>query len=222
MSRDEGRRSEGLGSSFGLARLYAIADVDTWGEDQIVSLVERWQLWGVRCIQLRAKRLPSTRVQALAHRCMDRLDGETHFWINDHPEVARAVGAAGVHLGQDDLEAAVARDLLAQGQWIGRSTHDLEEALTAEADSDVDIVAVGPIFETGSKTDPEPTVGLRLLSEICARVTKPVVAIGGITPDSAATVIRSGAASVAMIGALRGPDPERTTRGLLDSLSSIP
>lgn len=201
-----------------LAPLYAIADTDTWGEERIAGLLVRWQRWGIRCIQLRAKGASATRVEELARMCASRLDPVTSFWVNDHPEVARAVGASGVHLGQRDLAPYLARRVLAPGQLIGSSTHDLEQALAAQADPDVDVIAVGPIFETRSKADPDPAVGLDTLATICRQVTKPVIAIGGISVETAQDVLRAGASSVAVIGALHGNDPERSTRRLVAAL----
>lgn len=204
-----------------VAPLYAIADVDTWGEAQIEALIENWQSWGVECIQLRAKNLAGRRLEELAERCFARLTGSTQFWINDHPQLAGSLGATGVHLGQQDMPPREARRLLGRAQCIGRSTHDLGQALAAEADPHVDVVAVGPIFETRSKADPDPPVGLSGLKMICERTTKPVIAIGGIGPDAATEVLMAGASSVAMIGALNTDAPERTIRHLLESLNAV-
>lgn len=203
-----------------VAPLYAIADTGTWGEAGIEDLVAQWQDWGVRCIQLRAKDLPRSRVEKLARRCIARLDAGTRFWVNDHADVARDVGATGVHLGQEDMSPAAARELLEADQRIGRSTHNLEQAVEADLDPDVDVVAVGPIFATRSKANPDPTVGLEGLAAICSRVDKPVVAIGGIGLQTVPRVMQAGAASVAMIGALQGAGAERTIRQLLDSLNA--
>ena len=208
------------GPAHALAPLYALADTGAWQESRIVDLITQWQDWGIRCIQLRAKNLPRARVEQLAHECAARLSPGTRFWINDHPEVAAAVAATGVHLGQEDMAPSEARKLLRPGQRIGRSTHDLDQALQALADPDVDVIAVGPIFPTRSKVDPDPTVGLDGLAAICSRVDKPVIAIGGITSETASATMRAGASSVAMIGALRGAEAEETIRQLLDSLNA--
>ena len=205
-----------------VAPLYAIADADTFGVESLPDWFERWQRWGVRCIQVRAKGLTAGQVEMLARRCMTGLRAQTRLWINDYPEVARSVAATGVHLGQEDEQPSVARRALAPGQLIGLSTHDFDQALAAQADPDVDVIAVGPIFETRSKENPEPAVGLQTLRRICSQVHKPVVAIGGIGGDTAPSVIRSGASSVAMIGALRSTDPEQTTRSLVDALRVQP
>ena len=210
------------GETSAVAPLYAIADAATWGAESLPPWFERWQRWGVRCVQLRAKGLGATEVENLARKLAAKRYPETSLWINDHPEVARRVAAKGVHLGQEDVQPSVARHVLAPGQLIGLSTHDLDQALAAQADPNVDVIAFGPIFETHSKVNPEPTVGLAMLAEICAQVSKPVVAIGGIGIDSAPEVLRAGASSVAMIGALRSADPERTTRALVELLSVRP
>jgi thiamine-phosphate pyrophosphorylase len=121
--------------------------------------------------------------------------------VNDRPDVARVAGAYGVHLGQDDLPPSLARIVLAEGQVIGCSTHNLKQALDADA-GPADYIAVGPVFTTSTKEDAAPVVGLEPLKEICRQIRKPVVAIGGITLDSAMDVLRCGVASVAVIGDL--------------------
>ena len=121
--------------------------------------------------------------------------------INDRVDVAAAVRADGVHLGQDDLPPDRARAILAPGAIIGFSTHNLKQALEADSTS-ADYVAFGPVFQTSTKENPDPVVGLEQLAEISRRVSKPLVAIGGITLERAASVIEAGAASVAVISDL--------------------
>jgi thiamine-phosphate pyrophosphorylase len=118
--------------------------------------------------------------------------------VNDRVDVALLAGAAGVHLGQTDLPPAAARQILGPGRIIGFSTHNLEQAV--EADSlPVDYIAVGPVFETSTKDNPDPVVGVEKLAMICRAVKKPVVAIGGITLDNAKAALSAGAVSVAVI-----------------------
>ncbi|MFQ5926563.1 MAG: thiamine phosphate synthase, partial [Terriglobia bacterium] len=118
--------------------------------------------------------------------------------VNDRADVAWLAGAAGVHLGQQDLPVAAARALLGPERLIGVSTHTFTQVEAADATL-ADYVAFGPIFPTGTKVDAEPTVGLERLREIRARVQKPLVAIGGITPANAAQVLAAGADAVAVI-----------------------
>ena len=142
--------------------------------------------------------------------------------INDRADVALALGADGVHLGQDDLPPAAARQLLGDEAVLGFSTHNVAQAIEASR-LPINYVAIGPIFPTASKDRPHPVVGLDGLS--CVRAMTgdmPLVAIGGITTLTARAVLEAGADSVAVIGALRGPTPEvvsRITRDLLASLS---
>lgn len=122
------------------------------------------------------------------------------FIINDHPEAAVAVDADGVHLGQQDLPVRLARRLLGQGKIIGRSTHSLDQALTAEREG-ADYLGVGPIFATPTKPSYGP-VGLTLIRLVAPRLRAPWVAIGGINAANAAEVVRAGAHGVAVVRAV--------------------
>ena len=118
------------------------------------------------------------------------------FVVNDDVEAALALAADGVHLGQSDAGAEVAR---ASRLLLGRSVSTLEQAL----DADADYLGAGPVWETPSKSDADPALGLAGLREICAAVAVPVIAIGGIDVTNAADCIRAGAAGVAVIRAAR-------------------
>jgi len=162
---------------------------------------------GVRLIQLRDKHASSGELYASAMSIGDLIQkaGGT-FILNDRADVARAVDADGVHLGQDDLPVAAARQILTPGKLIGYSTHVLEQATAADSSS-ADYVAFGPIFPTASKVNPDAVVGLEGLREARKATRKPLVAIGGITLENARAAIDAGADSVAIISALVGaPD----------------
>jgi thiamine-phosphate pyrophosphorylase len=118
--------------------------------------------------------------------------------VNDRVDVALLAGASGVHLGRSDLPPGLARKILGPSQIIGCSTHDLSQALQADNEG-VDYIAVGPVFPTTTKTNADPAIGLDGLREICSRVRRPVVAIGGIRMETAQDVFRCGAAAVAVI-----------------------
>ena len=124
------------------------------------------------------------------------------FVVNDDVEAALALEADGVHLGQDDAGAGRAR---AAGLFLGRSVSTLEHALAADAD----YLGAGPVWETPSKLDADPALGLDGLHEICAAVEIPVIAIGGIDASNAADCIRAGAAGVAVIRAATDPGLRR-------------
>ncbi len=130
------------------------------------------------------------------------------FIVNDDVNAAVALGADGVHLGQGDAGAAQAR---ASGLLLGRSVASLEEALAADAD----YLGAGPVWETPSKADAEPPIGLDGLREICAAVGVPVVAIGGIDASNAAGCITAGAAGVATIRAATDPGVRRSVDAAL-------
>ena len=141
--------------------------------------------------------------------------------VNDRADIALAVGADGVHLGQDDLPPAAARELLGERAVIGFSTHNAEQAREA-ARLPVNYIAIGPIFETSSKENPDPVVGLEGLRRVRQVVGQiPLVAIGGVRPENLPEVLRAGADSVAVISLLLARDPseiETRTRAILASL----
>ena len=154
---------------------------------------------GVRLIQLRSKQSASRDFLADASALLQALPSTSKLIVNDRVDVAVLAGAAGVHVGQDDLPAAAARALLGPEGIVGLSTHSQTQVEAAES-APVDYLAFGPIFATATKTDHEPVVGCAQLREARRRTTKPLVAIGGITPATAAQVIEAGADSVAVIG----------------------
>jgi thiamine-phosphate pyrophosphorylase len=199
---------------------YAILDVGPDEAGDAAALRARAeQLLAARpgCLQVRAKHAGAAALMALARPLLEacRAAG-VPFCVNDRLDVALAIRADVVHLGQDDLplsdmlrvrELAGARDLV-----IGFSTHDRQQALVAAAGG-ADYIAVGPIFGTASKVNPDPTVGLPALAEICRLVAVPVIAIGGITPETASDVARAGAAGAAIIAAVeRAADPTAAGR----------
>lgn len=133
--------------------------------------------------------------------------------INDHPDVAAAVGADGVHLGQTDLPTATARRILGQGKLVGRSTHSLDQALAAEREG-ADYLGVGPIFATPTKPTYWP-VGLSLMQLVAPRLRIPWVAIGGIDASNVRSVVRAGARCVAVVRAVTGAaEPAAAARTL--------
>jgi thiamine-phosphate pyrophosphorylase len=195
-----------------LPRLYAIVDPLDTGRSP-VELAEAFLRGGARLLQLRLKPPWTTRdmlAAAARIRVLARA-ADALFVVNDRPDVARAVGADGVHLGQDDLPVAAARSVLGPGYLIGVSTHDLAQ-VQAAIDDQVDYIAVGPVYATTTKGDPLPGRGLELVRRARATVACPLVAIGGITPDRAAAVCAAGADTIAMIAALvRAPDVAAAT-----------
>jgi len=140
--------------------------------------------------------------------------------VNDRPDVAVILGADGVHLGQDDLEPRAVRSLLSPGTLLGVSTHDLEQLRRAR-DEPVDYVAIGPVFATRSKAEPDPVVGLATVRAARALTSRPLIAIGGITEDNARSVAEAGADGLAVISALLSqPDLAAAARRFAAVLAS--
>jgi thiamine-phosphate pyrophosphorylase len=133
--------------------------------------------------------------------------GGVRYVINDRSDVARMLGADGVHLGQEDLPPAGVRAIVGPDVWIGFSTHS-EAQLRAGDREPADYLALGPIFATGSKENPDPVVGLAELARLRPLTAKPLVAIGGITRDNVRQVLEAGADAVAVISDLLSGDLE--------------
>jgi len=141
--------------------------------------------------------------------------------VNDRPDVAYLAEADGVHVGQDDLDPEQARSVIGAGRWVGVSTHNLEQFRKAAASS-ADYIAVGPIFQTSSKANPDPVVGMELLQRVRTLTEKPIVAIGGITLERAADVLAAGADSVAVVSdILKAKDPAGKAREYIQRLEAV-
>jgi thiamine-phosphate pyrophosphorylase len=120
------------------------------------------------------------------------------FFVNDRPDITYLAGANGVHVGQDDLTVEQARALVGPHRWVGVSTHNREQFERAVLTS-ADYVAIGPVFATTSKANPDPVVGTELLRQLRPLTQKPIVAIGGIRLENAPEIIQAGADAVAVI-----------------------
>jgi thiamine-phosphate pyrophosphorylase len=203
-----------------LPRLYVILDaalLTVPEKDCARNLVDA----GVRLIQYRNKNA-STRqlfdasrelaafLNPLGVRCI----------VNDRADVAALAGADGVHVGQDDLAVEQARAVLGERKWVGVSTHN-EKQFRDAMETSADYIAVGPIFSTGSKANPDPIVGVDFIREMRALTDTPIVAIGGITLERAAEAVDAGADSVAVISdILRAENPGKRARQYLDLLEN--
>lgn len=179
--------------------LYAIIDLDA--ADHPLELTFKALNAGCAFVQLRAKHADDATFLAIAKRMRSACThAEVPFVINDRADIARLVHADGLHLGQDDLSVREARCVVGEMK-IGRSTHDLDQAVRADADG-ADLIAFGPVFATRTKENPDPVVGLKSLETVSQTVSRPVVAIGGISPENASEALRAGARYVAAISAL--------------------
>lgn len=195
--------------------LYVVTDVKVSRGLGHVESARRALKGGADVIQLRDKHLPSRELYDLAVEMTQLAHGYGALLIvNDRLDIAIASGADGAHLGQDDVPVKEARKLAPQNFIIGASVGNIDEALAAERDG-ADYVALSPIFSTPSKSDAGPGHGLGVLADIRRSVRVPVIAIGGITPANAASVIKAGADGVAVISAVIGQtDVERAAREL--------
>lgn len=188
--------------------LYVILDRGAARGRDLGDLLAAAVAGGCRMVQLREKTWPSGQLLPLAERLRARCaaDGVT-FIVNDRVDLALVVEADGVHLGQDDLPARVARPLLRPGMLLGISTHSVAQARAAQADG-ADYVAVGSIFATATKPDFE-LVGPDLVRILRSEIRVPLIGIGGITHDNVQEVIRAGADGVAVISAVGAADDPR-------------
>ena len=171
---------------------------------------------GATCVQLREKNCGTREFMAEARTVRAILAGTgVPLVINDRVDVALAVGADGVHLGQSDMPIADARRLTGPDMLIGVSAECVEDAVRAEAEG-ADYVGVSPVFSTPTKTDTAPPLGLPGVAAIRAAVSLPLVGIGGIGPANAAEVIRAGCDGVAVVSAIvSAADPEKAAAELL-------
>jgi len=174
---------------------------------------------GVRLLQFRNKRASARELFECAKRLSSLLIPQgVKFVVNDRADVASAAEASGVHVGQEDLRAEAARSVIGPGRLLGVSTHNLDQFKEAAATT-ADYIAVGPIFATGTKANPDPIVGTDFIRKVRPLTDKPIVAIGGITLERASEIIESGADSVAVISDILGaPDLAMRARQYLDVL----
>jgi thiamine-phosphate pyrophosphorylase len=171
---------------------------------------------GVRWIQLRAKRLAGGELyRVVAESIAAAAASGAALWVDDRADLAALFPLAGVHLGQADLPPGAARRVVGEGPWIGLSTHDAAQLQAAGEDAAVDVVAVGPVFPTRSKTAPDPVVGLPFVTAARARTAKPLVAIGGIDAGNVARVLAAGADTAAVLSAVCRGDVAANCRRLL-------
>ncbi len=200
-------------------RLTVITDPDCGAGRSITEVVAAALEGGARCIQLRAKESTAREMVALGRKLRElTLGAGALLIVNDRLDVALAIGADGVHLGDDDLPVGAVRRAVPPGLLIGRSADSEDIARTAERDG-ADYLGVGPIFPTTSKPDAGAAAGIGLIERIVAATRLPVVGIGGIEPESAADIVRAGAAGVAVIRAVMcAGDPAVATADFLAAM----
>ncbi len=195
--------------------LYAILSSDLFPgapEDWARRLAEA----GAGIIQYRDKHAASGELLRVA-RLLSAL-ARSHafrFVMNDRADIAALAGAGGVHVGQDDLPVEAARRICGPDCWVGISTHNLDQLRSAIATS-ADYIAVGPVYATATKANPDPVVGVEFVREARKLTEKPLVAIGGITAERAVEVYAAGADSLAVAADLAAaPDLAARVRAYL-------
>lgn len=208
----QGRRLAGM-------RVYVVTDA-TQGPAATIEVVAAACAGGADVIQLRRKADTGAEHLDLAARCRAiTAASEALLIVNDRVDVAMAVGADGVHLGEDDMPVAVARQLWPEG-LIGRSTHSAAQARAARDDG-ADYLGVGPVHATPTKPG-RPAVGLGLVAAMAAELTIPWVAIGGIDPATIDAVLAAGAPAVAVVRAVsRAADPRLATAALRARVDAV-
>jgi thiamine-phosphate pyrophosphorylase len=203
-----------------LPRLYVILDA-TLLNNSPHDCAQDLAAAGVRLLQYRDKTASSRDLLATSRELVSSLNSyRASLVVNDRPDIAVLAGAAGVHVGQEDLEPEQARAVVGDEMCIGTSTHNLEQFRRAAVTS-ADYIAVGPIFPTTSKSNPDPVVGLGLIRQVRNLTEKPIVAIGGITLERAVSVIEAGADCVAVIrDIVSATKPGERARRFLDVLDA--
>jgi thiamine-phosphate pyrophosphorylase len=204
-----------------MPRLYVILDAGMLTEPARNTAKQLMQA-GVQLLQYRNKKAAARELWTESRAIAEVANAENcSFFVNDRPDVAYLAGAGGVHVGQEDLGVEQVRAAIGADRWVGVSTHTLKQFEEAAATS-ADYIAVGPIFPTGSKANPDPVVGTELLRRARALTPKPIVAIGGITLDRAPEVLAAGADSVAVISdILQAKDPASRAREYIQRLEAV-
>ncbi len=202
-------------------RLYLVTDRLCTGGRPLVPLLHQAIDAGVSAVQLRERDLDTRALLGLAQEIqMLARERRAKLLINDRIDLVCAVGAAGVHLRASSLPVAAARRILGPDRLIGVSTHSADEVARAEADG-ADFAVLGPIYDTPSKREYGPPIGIGTLEEACRRCRIPIFAIGGITPPRASEVRRAGAFGVAVISAvLAAEDVSDAVRRLMSAVTS--
>jgi thiamine-phosphate pyrophosphorylase len=183
--------------------IYAIADAEALHPRPLSEAVAEMAAAGVRWIQIRGKRLSGREWYPALADCCRALEGSgVELWVDDRADLAALFSVQGLHLGQADLPLAAARRVVGRSVQLGLSTHDEEQLVAADADPEVDVIAVGPVFPTTGKERPDPVVGLEFVRRARTRTAKRLVAIGGIDAGNVAAVLAAGADAVAVLGAV--------------------
>src|ERR1700716_2690583 len=185
-----------------LPRLYPVLDAACFSEAAMMfTAAEELAAAGVTLLQYRNKTDNPRQMLGQARELKRQLGDRVKVIMNDRADLCLAAGFDGLHIGQDDLSSDSARLIIGNERWLGVSTPNSEQRAAADKTS-ADYLAIGPIFATGSKANPDPVVGLEGVRQARELTRKPLVAIGGITRANAHSVIAAGADAVAVISDL--------------------
>lgn len=200
--------------------LYAITDDRLSGTRSIFDAVRSAIRGGATVVQLRDKNASKEELINIGKELIRVIKGDTPLIVNDNINVALAIGAQGIHLGQKDMPARKAKEMIGDAMILGVSANTVEEAMKAEEDG-ADYIGAGPIFSTLTKPDADPAIGLDGLRNIKKAVSIPVVAIGGINAKNAEDVARV-ADGVAVVSAIMAAkDPKRAAEELSEIIIRI-
>ena len=208
--------------NFALPRLYPILVPSRIGSGTLAESCEfalELVAGGATLIQLREKEASAKEILRLARELRRLLPENVALILNDRPDVAIAAHVNGVHLGQDDIPPEAARRIVGPEGLIGVSTHNLEQ-LKAAHETSANYLAIGPVFTTTSKENPDPVIGIEGVRQARVLSRKPLVAIGGITLQNCQFVIDAGADSVAVISELL-TDPRNVTAQFLRKMAKL-
>lgn len=202
-------------------RLYLVLDPELCGGAAgMVDTARAAVAGGATVVQLRAPQWKKRQWAEAGRALKAALDPlGVPLIVNDHVDVALAIDAAGVHVGQDDLHPQATRDLIGPARWLGLSISNAQQLAVVSADATLraglDYLGVGPVFATGTKRDAAPVIGLESFEALMRAKPLPVVAIGGISAGRIAPLVAAGADGVAVVSAICGqPDPQAATRAL--------
>ncbi len=202
-------------------RLYSILDADALARAGVPLTTAARALYdaGVRWVQYRDKQGSDAAVaESMRKLRVIFPEGEAVLLLNDRAHLCEQTAADGVHIGQEDMSPAEARRMVGPKRLLGVSTHNVAQLRAALATSAADYLAIGPVFATGSKKNPDPVVGLEGVRAARALTRLPLVAIGGITAENGREVIKAGADAVAVISALL---PEGGPEGTHDMTNAV-
>lgn len=185
-----------------ITRLYTILDSSSFSDcESLIKASQELSAAGVSLLQYRNKSGNARDMLSHARELRQRLGTSVKLIMNDRADLALAAGFDGVHVGQDDLSPDAARKVVGPNLWLGVSTHNSEQVQEADKTT-ADYIAIGPVYSTVSKANPDPVVGLEGVRRARAITRKPLVAIGGITRANCRSVIDAGADAVAVISDL--------------------